>query len=465
MRSINRKRRNGYRRVALLLAAAFAGLAFDSARAQAQPSPAPSLNLPLEWTSFRLNTDLNPVLAPAQNISLQWTFRTKAGISSSPTVSGDTVFIAGNDHHVYALDIRNGALRWDYAASDEVMTAPLVYENTVIVGEGNQRSDRTMFFPPDYMLMGDGSNSIIGLDAQTGKELWRRRVPGTAMPTGAIVGGNYIEHDGAGMIFAFGAKDGTYRYRAYVGSSASMVAANNYRGSAIVTGGVFPNAEIAIDGATGNVLWRTPFPAQDGGFNDCPPASDGRTIFATYNAHPSDSKYGFVGYQTPAVQHAYALDGDSGRVLWNVALVRGVLPINNSTAIPMLYDKVLYLGSAMVPKMFALDAVTGKELWTLTVEGPVKGGVVASDGTIYFGDLAGYFWAVDARSGAVKGKTKMIDGFNVGSPIIVGSSLIVGTATGYVLAMPLRDLSGSSAQSPSAPISNATAAASASAAP
>jgi len=428
-------------RAALLLAVALAAATIATKQVFAQSSPRPaSLNLPLEWTSFRLNPELNAVLAPTQNISVKWTFKTKEGISSSPTVSGDTVFVASNDHHVYALDLRTGAVRWDYMASDEVMTAPLVYHNTVVVGEGNNHADGSMFFPPDYMIMGDGTNSIIGIDASTGKELWKRRVPGTAMPTGAIVGGNYIEHDGAGMLFAFRVTDGAYRYRSYVGSVASMVAANNYQGNAVVTGGDFPNAEFAFDGLTGDVLWRTPFPATDGGFNDCPPASDGHTIFATYNARPDDSKYGFVGFKTPAVQHAYAVDGATGHILWNVPLVRGVLPVNNSTAIPMLYDGVLYLGSAMAPTMFALDGASGKVLWQLQVEGPIKGGVVAKDGIIYFGDLKGYFWAVDAKSGSVKSKTLMIDGFNVGSPIIVGQSLIVGTAKGYVLAMPLKDL-------------------------
>ena len=103
----------------LLLAVGLAVATIATKQVFAQSSPAPaSLNLPLKWTSFRLNPELNAVLAPTQNISVKWTFKTKEGISSSPTVSGDTVFIASNDHHVYALDIRTGAVRWDYTASN-----------------------------------------------------------------------------------------------------------------------------------------------------------------------------------------------------------------------------------------------------------------------------------------------------------------------------------------------------------
>ena len=105
------------------------------------------------------------------------------------------------------------------------MTAPLVFRNTVIIGEGNNHSDESMFFPPNYMLMGDGSNSLFGIDERTGKQIWRRRLPGTAMPTGAIVNDTYVHHDSSGMLFAFGAVDGSYRWRAYVGSAAAMVGA------------------------------------------------------------------------------------------------------------------------------------------------------------------------------------------------------------------------------------------------
>lgn len=391
--------------------------------------------LPDEWHAFRLNPELNAVVAPNSAFVAQWTFKTHGGISSSPTLSGDTLFVASNDGSLYALDLRTGHLRWKYTAGNDLMTAPLVVQNTVIVGEGNNYG--TNFYPNDYLLLGTGSNSIIGVDKTTGKQQWRFFVPGSAMPTGAIINGGYVHHDASGMLFALGATDGKYRWREYLRSTATMAAANNFRGNTVVTAGDYPNDVIAFDGTNGKVIWRTHFSDQDASFDDCPPASDGRNIYAMYLAHPADSKFGFVGYTTPGIEHAYALDGTTGRFLWDDALVRGTVPINNSATIPLVYGHTLYLGSAIVPRIFAIETKTGKLRWQLHISGTMKGGLAAVNGVVYFGDDSGMLWALDSATGTVRGRKRMPDGFNVGSPIIVGETLIIGSKKGYVFAIPL----------------------------
>jgi glucose dehydrogenase len=143
---------------------------------------------------------------------------------------------------------------------------------------------------------------------------------------------------------------------------------------------------------------------------------------------------------SPAIEHAYALDAKTGAKLWDVPLESGTLPPRNEAAIPLYANGVVYLGSAIAPYMHALDAATGRLLWKCKVHGPVKGGIVLVDGDVYFGDLRGYLWAVDAKTGAVIGDEKMPSGFNVGSPIAVGKTLIIGSRTGSVYALPLREI-------------------------
>lgn len=416
---------------------AFLILAFVMCACASSRGPAPQ-PLPPQWHAFRLNPELNPVVGAADEPSIRWTYKTGAGISSSPTVSGDTLFVTSNDHRLYAFDLRTGRVRWTFTADNQIMTAPLVVQDVVVVGEGDNYG--TMFDPPNYLLLGKGSSGLFGVDERTGKERWRWQVPGSAMPTGAVINGVYEEHDAAGMVFALGAADGRYRWREYLRSTATMSAANNFRGNEVVTSGDYPNSVIAFDGTNGRIIWRTRFSDQAGSFDDCPQASDTRYIYGMYLARPADSRFAFVGYTTPGIQHAYALSGDNGSVVWDVPLARGIVPINNAAAIPLIYRNSMYVGSAIVPQVFAIDTRSGKIRWRLHAGGPVKGGMVAVAGRLYFGDLGGYLWAVDARTGAVLGKKKMVDGFNVGSPIIAGKSLIIGSAHGYMFALPLASI-------------------------
>jgi polyvinyl alcohol dehydrogenase (cytochrome) len=87
--------------------------------------------------------------------------------------------------------------------------------------------------------------------------------------------------------------------------------------------------------------------------------------------------------------------------------------------------------------MHAIDATSGMLVWEQPTRGVVKGGLVAVDGVIYFGDYGGYLWALEAKTGRVIGDKLMHTPFNVGSPIVVGRTLIIGSDSGSVIAVPL----------------------------
>ena len=65
--------------------------------------------------------------------TLKWTFLTGNGISSSPTVDGDVVYVGSSDGWLYALQGVNGALKWKVTTGRSDVTAPLVTEDTVVV--------------------------------------------------------------------------------------------------------------------------------------------------------------------------------------------------------------------------------------------------------------------------------------------------------------------------------------------
>jgi quinohemoprotein ethanol dehydrogenase len=124
-------------------------------------------------------------------------------------------------------------------------------------------------------------------------------------------------------------------------------------------------------------------------------------------------------------------------------------------ATPVVIDGVMYT-SGNLGRVYALDAATGRELWTFTPEVDMQSnrvaccdqanrGVAVHEGRVYVGALDGWLFALDATSGAVAWKVDTITdrsrGYTItGAPEIAGGLVIIGNAgaeydvRGYVTA-------------------------------
>lgn len=109
-------------------------------------------------------------------------------------------------------------------------------------------------------------------------------------------------------------------------------------------------------------------------------------------------------------------------------------------ATPLVIDGVMYTTTAW-SKVIALDAVTGKELWSYDPEVPkdrghaaccdvVNRGVAAWNGTLFLGALDGRLIALDAATGKVKWSTVTLDQSKpytiTGAPRVVKGKVIIG---------------------------------------
>lgn len=385
----------------------------------------------LAWTQFRIDGTNNAVLSG--NMSVTWKVVTGGPISASPTLVDGTVFIGNNAGYLYAVDAASGRTLWTYHVNNPIMSAALVYNDLVIIGEGNEQSvGGTPTLP---LFVGTGESAIIALDRKTGQFRWRTAMSGSAMPTGAIIDGSLVHHNGAGWVAAFDPSTGARRYSKFLHSVASMSAILPMGNDRFITNGVMDNAVFAVRASDGTKLWRTPLPAIGSGIGDCPPVTDGKNIYCNYMMPVPPDQYTIATHL--ATQHMYALDAQTGARRWDINLESGILSPRNEASIPLLAQNALYFGNAVAPWMHALDPATGHLLWRTATRGPVKGGLVYADGAVYFGDFKGYLWALDAKSGAVIGDKKMPSGFNVGSPLLAGRTLIIGSRTGSIYALPL----------------------------
>ncbi|HUY41148.1 MAG TPA: PQQ-binding-like beta-propeller repeat protein [Candidatus Dormibacteraeota bacterium] len=392
------------------------------------------------WSSFRLGGGLNVVVASrGLPREFAWRFPT-GGISSSPTVIRTTILVSANDDHLYAIDASTGALRWRYHAENEIMSQPAYAHGLVYVGIGN--SENTAYDPPYFTVVGSGMNKLEAISANTGIEQWWSGLDGTGMPSPAVVGSNVIAVTGHGTVLAVDAKRGTFRWRRELETVFAMSSVVSDADGRLYLCGRFQNAVFALNANDGNILWTHTFDRLVGGVGDDPLASTPGAVIGDYLQPLRAGPFGmFVTYGSVAREHVYALDKRDGHLLWDRTLgaVQGVVPRYNESAIALVYGDRVYVGSTVAPIVTALDAHSGRVVWQLHVGGPVKGGIAARDGILYFGDLTGVLWAVDARSGRAVGRVATDMHFNVGSPIIVNDSLVDGGLED-VIALPLSNI-------------------------
>ncbi len=387
-----------------------------------------------EWTQFRNGSDNNAVV-PGK-LETAWRIETHGQISASPTIVDGTLYVGNNAGDFYAIDPAAGKVLWTYRTHNPLMSAPIVYGDDVFLGEGDATSASNS--PSEPLHVGMGSSSIVALDRHTGAVRWRHALAGSAMPSPAIVDGVLVHHDGAGWVSGFDPATGAKRFARRLDSIASMSAILPMGGDQFVTSGVGTNAVYRMSARDGSVIWRSVFYRGSSGIGDCPPVDDGKLIMCDYVAPVYPDGQTSVGRK--ATERVFAIDDVTGVKRWDVPLESGSLPPRNEAAIPLLADGTLCVGSAVSPAMHGLDPATGRVRWTVATHGPVKGGAAFVDGLMYFGDLAGYLWAVDPHDGRIVGDEYVRANFNVGSPVIDGKTLVIGSDAGTIYAIPLAEI-------------------------
>jgi outer membrane protein assembly factor BamB len=130
-----------------------------------------------------------------------WRFETAGDVQSAPLYDAETesVYFGSGDGALYKLDARNGELRYRFATNSEVAERPVLVKNRLYFVNAN--------------------DTVIALDAATGKMLWNQhRTPVSGMQiaghSGLLVWGArvYVGFSD-GMVVAFDATSGAERWQ------------------------------------------------------------------------------------------------------------------------------------------------------------------------------------------------------------------------------------------------------------
>jgi parallel beta-helix repeat protein len=357
---------------------------------------------PSDWTSAGANASdthesaTETAISPANVSGLQekWSYTTTGDVMATPAVVNGAVYAPDLGGSLSAVSAGTGAQLWSRPISDYTgvpddvsRTTPAYWEGELVLGDGAAEAAET----------GEGGDGafVFAVDATTGAKLWSTQVESN--PVAFITGSPVVSN---GIV--------------YVGTSSlgEEVPGETFRGSLV-----------ALDAATGAILWKT-YTVPEGytggavwGSNPVVDAQTGLVYAGTGNNYTTPA--GVCGTPTQTGCTAPAADDDfdsvlafnatTGAIVWAKHTLSadtfllpslpggpgvdgdfGADPNLVTTTINGQQTQVLVIGQK-TGNLWALDPATGDVIWD-TDFGPdgIAGGLhwgTASDGsTIYVAD-------------------------------------------------------------------------------
>ena len=310
---------------------------------------------------------------------LKWKFHSGGLIVSSPAIANGLAYVGSTDGNLYAVDLNSGTMRWKFETKARVVSSPAVAGGLI------------------YFSSYDGW--FYAVDALTGKLKWRFKNAGERRFAATHIHG--------ALPIAETMPD---PFDCYLSSPAVWNGAV-YFGSG--DGNVY-----ALDAATGTLKWKF----QTGDVVHASPAIGGGRVF--------------IGSWD---SYFYAIDAVSGKEKWRFKT--GVDPdIHNQVGIQSsaaVADDTVYFG-CRDSHLYALDAVTGRKKWSFSTK---PSWVISSpailNGRVYFATSdSDLFYALDAVSGKEVFSLKFHFPF-FSSPAIAGNMLYIGSHDGKLTAINL----------------------------
>jgi outer membrane protein assembly factor BamB len=303
------------------------------------------------------------------DLQVRWQLYFGDGITSSPAVDGDTVYVGTTGsggptadsfrerRNLYAVNATSGEVRWGYQIDSVAFSSPVVVDDTVYVGGADGR--------------------VHAVDAATGRARWQTALGDELYASPAVVDGT-VYAAANGTIAALNASDGgdiwNRSVSTFVGSSPAVQDGRVYLGTERGT-------VLALDAATGATVWN---------------ASVNGTVYSS-PAATADRVY--VGTEEGIL---YALNASTGAVAWR--RVAGDRVFSS----PAVANGTVYVGvGGANGSVLALEAATGATEWRYDTVGPVTSSPAVVPGAVVIGDFSGHLYVLE-RNGSLSAVAREI---------------------------------------------------------
>jgi outer membrane protein assembly factor BamB len=326
------------------------------------------------------------IIRPQDGVSLNlaWLF---SGMEDEPvgaTVSLGKIFVAYAGGHLVTLDQGSGKILWDIDAHVVLSSSPAADDGQVWVGAE------------------DGSIRVY--EAGTGREMGSYLTAGTVFASPVLTKDLAFCASNDGSLYALERKTFTLTWKAVIGQA---LHASPVVGEGKVYVGSMDGRLYGFNASTGERIWLYGILTQ-GPVESVPTLVNGRVLFGSGDGriYSLDAETGgeYWHFSTPDAVFARPLVlndrlilASSGQVLASVGLMDGVQSWSEAFNHPLLkapayFKSRLYLAESGDPRLFAVEAQTGKRLGDLNTgdwiaDGPLTAGneliLVGKDGAVF----------------------------------------------------------------------------------
>ena len=412
-----------------------------------QLSHAPLGPTPLSWPEdHRSLVNNDSVQFPSQSPGPNYLVQLPSLVNSDSPVVRNTLYVVGglgrtgHAGYLWAINPEKGTVRWTATVPNATFSEPIVAEGRVYLSEGNAAFPVASPSPATTpgSKRGTGPSGLYAYNAKNGKLLWQYPTQYADQAPVTVSHGHVFLLTGGRHLDVLNAKNGHLLWQArtdvYVSrSSARLIGHRAY------FGGAGPLQVVALNRTHQNIAWKRPIPYATGGVDDTPlvyhqgllytAALTGRTGITRANPHH--------------FARVFAIDAQTGKIVWKRKLAEGQNPPFKETGTPMLHGQQLFVGNAINGRFVALSASTGKVLWSDNLKSPVTRPPVYVGGKIIAMTAGGTLYSMSAQSGAILHRHRIAHWANAYGPVLVNHTLFVTGNTGqqgFLAAIPLKSI-------------------------
>jgi outer membrane protein assembly factor BamB len=280
-----------------------------------------------------------------------WRYTGRPLLEFPPVLAGGKLYLVDNSGHAVALDADTGKQLWKRRIGRLNASSPTYYKHRLYI----------VNLVPGH---------VVKLDARTGRILWKRSLPGRAESSPVVVGRSLYFGCEDGRLFALSTRNGNVRWSTELGGPVKSAPA--YYGGVLYVGDYGGDMN-AVEAKNGKLKWQSGSLGQGfgtgGEFYSTPAVAFGR-VYAGNN----DTR-------------VYSFDLKDGTLAWTYS-TGGYVYSGPVVARTPHTGPTVYIGS-FDGNVYALNAKSGEPRWIRSAGGSVIGSLTAVGNTVYAAEFNG----------------------------------------------------------------------------